>query len=381
MALAEHLPQQVAGLADQGVAAAVAQFLVDPPQAVQVQTGHAHGDLLPLYPGQRVVIRRPVLGLGQRVQIEPLFQPLDRQALPRLIGGDLRHLRQKPGHFKVGPGIFHHQKAGQSLCFKIHDRHTDHAGDALRPQELVLRPPGGIVPQLVHIFDHKAVLAELLERVHPHRQQLQGDALQVLDMGHDALPAHLIKVADRMLVPEKLVNGDPVRVVIGQQDPQHLIGGQIRVRGVGQPLVALHQRPRRGQIALGAALQLGRVAVHVDGQLHAAQPPVIGDQAVVAQNVAHRRIPPHTGAAMGRLVFQLLVGAEVAGRGPPRQILIAPYALGRLAEVHPTVAVDEQQLIGVNVAEINQLVDPIQRFLKIHIPTSSAAKGRFCLVR
>ena len=84
---------------------------------------------------------------------------------------------------------------------------------------------------------------------------------------------------------------------------------------------------------------------------------------------------------MGRLVFQLLVGAEVAGRGPPRQILIAPYALGRLAEVHPSVAVDEQQLIGVNVAEIDQLVDPIQHFLKIHIPTSSAAKGRFCLVR
>ena len=84
---------------------------------------------------------------------------------------------------------------------------------------------------------------------------------------------------------------------------------------------------------------------------------------------------------MGRLVLQPLVGAEVAGRGAPRQILIALYALGRLAEVHTPVAVGIQQLIGVDVAEIDQLVDPIQHFLKIHIPTSPAAQRRFCLVR
>ena len=275
MALAEHLPQYAAGLADQGIAAAVAQFLVDAAQAVEVQTGHAHGDLLPPDSIQRVGIRRPVVDLGEGIQIEPLFQILNHLFLPYLVDGDLRHLRQKLRCFEMDPGILHHQKARQPpilLCSKI--GYADQTGDALRPQEFVLLPPDGIVPQVVHAFDHKVFPAVILENPLPNRQHLHRDVLHPVHLGHDALPAHLVKVADRMLVPEKLVNGDPIRVVIGQQDPQHLIGGQVLTVGVGQPIVALHQRPRRGQIVLRAALQFDHIAIHVDGQFHAAQPPV-----------------------------------------------------------------------------------------------------------
>ena len=183
--------------------------------------------------------------------------------------------------------------------------------------------------------------------------------MQVIFFRRNTISANLIGVVRDIACPVKLEDVCSVRRIVFQDRLQHGIDRRVKIGRQHQIFDALYQLALCGKVLLCRS-DFGDIVFHADGKLHAARSAAVVDDGVMEHNIAHSRMMAHPCMPLPLTVRQNLVGAKLTGRRYALQMLIALGTRLEAAEFCHAIAVQIQHFIGIQIADVDGLIDLIQ---------------------
>ena len=241
----------------------------------------------------------------------------------------------------------------------------DQAADPLRMQAVVFDAAGRIVLEGVHILDHVDLFLLVPEYIHPHRNDINGNVLKVSDLRRDTVLADLIGVVRKIFLPIKLKDIRPVCIIMLDDHAQHGVNRGFKVVEHHKRLDTDNELSLRRQIH-PRCVQVGHIAVDVDGDLHPAFPACVLDEAIMQQHIAECGVLAHPGVALPRAARQQVIRAELAGKRLVLQVLITLRTRFRFSQAGASAAVQIQKLIRFQVADVDDLINLIEDLWNLH---------------